>query len=102
MSARPPHHFSGFTVITVAAVSFSFLISLAFFSASSAVTGGSRNIGRFARPLTVMTAEIGGMNDARNAGPMMHEGFVDLLTARIPTAVTGISWIELVLMARNV
>src|SRR5205823_7987029 len=34
--------------------------------------------------------------------PTIAEGFVDLLAARIAMAVTGMSWTELVLMARNV
>ena len=46
-----------------------------------------------------MTAQTNATLVAMNDVPMMAEGLTDLLTARMPTAVTGMSWMELVLMA---
>src|SRR4051812_18684597 len=39
---------------------------------------------------------------ARNAVPTIAVGFFEPATARMPTAVAGISWIEAVLIARKV
>src|SRR5688572_31532906 len=39
---------------------------------------------------------------AMMAVPTMADGFLEPATARMPTAVAGMSWMELVLMARNV
>src|SRR5881296_3048773 len=59
-------------------------------------------MGSFSRILTALMPAMVEKVVAINEVPMMLNGATDLATARTPTAVAGINWIELVLMARQV
>ena len=63
--------------------------------------GGSRNIGSRARILATMIAETAAQAVAMIEVPTIALGLADLAAARIAMAVTGISWMEPVLIARN-
>src|SRR5437899_12121265 len=65
-------------------------------------TGGRRNIGRRASSFARVTAERAAQAVARMEVPTMAVGLLDRFAARMAMAVTGISWTELVLIARNV
>src|SRR5579883_2059364 len=97
-----PHHSSGFNGSGLGSGSRVLLSSAALDFMSPTVTGRSWNIGSFSSNFTTMTAQTNATLVAMNDVPMMAEGLTDLLTARMPTAVTGMSWMELVLMARKV
>src|SRR6185436_5614990 len=66
------------------------------------VAGGSRYPGSFSSNFTAVIPAMVEQTVAMIAVPMMAEGFFEPATASTATAVAGINWIELVLIARNV
>ena len=68
----------------------------------SRVAGGRRKRGSRSRVFTERIPAIVEQHVAKNAVPIIAVGFFDPAAARIATVVAGMSWIELVLMARKV
>src|SRR5882724_5328497 len=92
--AGAPHRASGGVDAGSITPTLSVLVSAALLVSSAAGAGGSRKAGNFSKNLTATIAQAVAIIDAMNAGPMIDEGLMDLFTARMATAVTGISWIE--------
>jgi len=65
-------------------------------------TGGRRYIGRRCRSFAAVTAAMAAQVVAMMDVPTMAVGLMALLAARTAIAVAGMSWIELVLIARYV
>ena len=97
-SAAAPHTGSGAASIFSSAAEGS---AIGLFAGSA---GGAlnRNAGSFSRSLTDVTPATAAHVVAMSAVPMIAVGSFDPAAARIATAVAGMSWMELVLIARNV